>query len=220
MSPKLEAAVAVQLVIANPSYYDAANTKSCCTVLVFYSLPPLFCEARFMDLDLRQTRHLFLAGTVAMPTPFPKTGVIALDVLSLTYPERDAVKEGGLMIVDYSDKDVVLRAMRRSHVSALFVNGEWDGEKRRFQVSDKPCVDNFEHGEWFLRGDINEETIYKRLKLDPENDDISTRNSMLRGIAFISEGRPLLQVTECALAAGECHDSDYSCCWRTCCRNY
>jgi hypothetical protein len=38
-----------------------------------------------MDLDLRQTRRLYLAGTVAFPTPFPSSGIISFEAGHLKY---------------------------------------------------------------------------------------------------------------------------------------
>jgi hypothetical protein len=82
-------------------------------------------------------------------------------------------------------------------------------------------VDDFERGEWFLLNEINDTEIRRRLGLQA-GDDISTRESILRGVAFVSEGRPLLQSTEVVLTAGEREAGfSYECCrtyCKPCCR--
>ncbi len=155
-----------------------------------------------MDLDARQTRNLFIAGTVAFPTPYSTTGVISLDVGQLTYSPGEPAKTNDLVISqELRSNRTVVRLMLQQHVSAIFVPGVRDSAGK-FQISDAPRVDSLERGEWFVDTDVNQATVRARLKLKPK-DDISTRNSILRGIVYIAQDRPLLRINEVALTAGD-----------------
>jgi hypothetical protein len=156
-----------------------------------------------MDLDARHTRGLFLAGTVAFPTPFPTTGTISLDVGHLTYSPGEAPKEKDLLTVyEYRRDRSVVRTMLQEDVAAVFIPGVWDENKKKvFRISDEPRLDDLEKGEWFLDTDVNPGAIRKRLYLKPEID-ISTHNSRLRGIVFVAEDRPVKYTIEASQPAG------------------
>jgi hypothetical protein len=172
-----------------------------------------------MDLDAKQTRNFLLAGTVAFPTPFPSTGAISLYMGHLTYSPGQAPQNKEVVLLQqFHGNTTVLRLMLQEDVSAIFIPGERDGGGV-FRISHEPYVDNFDRGEWFLRSDVSPATIRARLNLQP-NDDIATRNSILRGIVFIDEDQPILHITEVAQTAGaELEPEGYPCCqWRTCCQ--
>lgn len=164
-----------------------------------------------MELDARQTRSLFLAGTVAFPTPFPSSGTISFDVGRLTYSPCDRPMEKDLVISqEYQIARTNVRLMLQDDVSAIFVPGVRD-ERGAFQISNEPCVEDFEKGEWFLDTDVNPGTVRARLNLK-DHDDISTRNSILRGIVFIPEDRATLHITELAQKAGaDCDSPEWGC---------
>jgi hypothetical protein len=143
-----------------------------------------------------------LAGTVAFPTPFPSAGTISLAVGHLTYSPCERPKDRELVIVqDQRDNRRVVRLMLQEDVSAVLVAGTRD-ESGVFRISRKPRVDDLEQGEWFLDSDVNAGTIRERLNLQ-DADDISTPNSILRGIVFVAEDRPIIHTTEIFQTAGE-----------------
>jgi hypothetical protein len=161
-----------------------------------------------MDFDARQTRRLFLAGTVAFPTPFPSTGVISLANGHLKYAEKPNQKTVPIVVIreherrDRSSRRLVLQ----EHVAALFIPGtrKPDGT---FSISRKKWVNNFERGEWFLHTDVNIDEITYRLaspdkkKAKDKNNDKD--NLVLRGIIFVPERLPIVTMSEEATTAGE-----------------
>jgi hypothetical protein len=173
-----------------------------------------------MDLDAKQTRNLFLAGTVAFPKPFASSGTISLCVGDLTYSRSQAPQNKDLVIVqEFNSNRTVVRLMLQRAVSALFVPGERNGGGV-FQISNEPFIYDFDQGEWFLDSDVNAATIRARLNLQP-HDDISTRNSILRGMVFVGEDQPILHITEIAQTAGADLEmsNGYPCCqWESCCQ--
>jgi len=149
-----------------------------------------------MDLDARQTRDLFLAGAAAFPTPFPNTGAISLERGNLTYSRRERPRETDLVIVqEFSQRRrSKTRVVLQEHVSALFVPGRWRGQT--FRISRRRQVHDLDRGEWFLGGDVNATEVRGRLRLRDE-DDITTRHSILRGIVFVAGYRPVITISEC-----------------------
>jgi len=154
-----------------------------------------------MDLDARQSRGFFLAGTVPFPAPYPTTGIIALDTFQLAYSQGQAAHATKIvLVVEFSGNETIVRTMRRDDVSAIFIPGTRDANGT-FHISHASQVGNIEHGEWFLDGDVESGEIRRRLNLN-DQDDISTRNSVLRGIVFIAEDRPIMRTTEVFYTAG------------------
>jgi hypothetical protein len=175
-----------------------------------------------MDLDPRQTRSLFLAGTVALPRPFPSLGTISFDDGQLTYAVGENPQNKELLILQERHHNrTVVRLMMLEDVSAVFIAGEWD-TRGAFQISDKPYAEDLEQGEWFVDTDVNIATVRNRLNLQQQVETAS-RNSILRGIVFIAKDRGTLRITEVSQTAGaEDEDEDgYPCCccptWKTCC---
>jgi hypothetical protein len=79
-----------------------------------------------MDLDARQTRNLLLAGTAPLPTPYSKTGVIAVYMGHLTYGRGQQVRKRLLMVLDPSHHRTTVQTVVRRDVAALYIDGEWD----------------------------------------------------------------------------------------------
>jgi hypothetical protein len=154
-----------------------------------------------MDLGSRQSRGLFLAGTVPFPAPYPSTGTIALDNGQLVYSQGQPAHATDLVLVlEFDRNETIVRMMRQDDVSAIFIPGTRDAQGT-FHISQAAHVGNVELGEWFLDGDVNAGEIRQRLNLNQE-DDISTRNSILRGIVFVAEDRPIMRITEVFYLAG------------------
>ena len=157
-----------------------------------------------MDLDPGQTRRLFLAGTVAFPTPFPSIGTIWFETGNLTYSAGESPKVKSWVIVqERSPRDrTMVRALLQQDVAAIFIPGLWEGDK--FRISRALRVDDFEQGAWFVDSDVSAATIRARLNRS-EEDDLTTPNSILRGVAFVAKSAPVLSIAEVAeTAAATC----------------
>jgi len=162
-----------------------------------------------MDLDNRQTRRLFLAGTVAFPTLYPSVGTISFESGSLTSsPGKKSDSKPVLVVQDRSDRNCTrTHAILLEHISALFIPGACDGNGQ-FQIAQDGSVEDDERGEWFFEADISAEAIRDRLRL-PEDFDITSRESKLRGIAFVKESRPVVSTAEMIATAARTHDLDF-----------
>jgi hypothetical protein len=155
-----------------------------------------------MDLNARQTRRLVLAGTVALPTPFPSTGIISFEAGSLTYASGRAPVATPFVVIQERARGnrSLTRATRQRDVAALFVPGVWRADGT-FRISRRRWVNDLERGEWFLTDDVHAGEVDGRLQL--RGADITTRDSILRGIAFIRKSRPVVSVTEVISTASE-----------------
>jgi hypothetical protein len=174
-----------------------------------------------MDLDARQTRSFFLAGTVALPSPYPTLGTISFTAGQMTYSPGERPQDKDLVILyEYQQNRTIVRLMLQEDISAIFVAGERDA-RGVLQLSARDYSENIEQGEWFVDTDVNAATVRARLNLQ-QQIDISSRNSVLRGIVFIAEDRPIFHVTEFSQTAGADVESEgfYPCCpcWRICCK--
>lgn len=169
-----------------------------------------------MDLDARQTRRLFLAGTVAFPQPFPSTGEITFEGGNLKFAGDQAQKPEPMVAVqeharrNRSSRRVVLQ----DHVTALFIPGTRSPDGT-FCISRKKWVNNFERGEWFLHSDVNPDAVRDRLA--PEDKKAKGKNgkngdTTLRGIIFLPEHLPVVSMTEETTTAGEALECiEYGC---------
>jgi hypothetical protein len=161
-----------------------------------------------MDLGARQSRGLYLPGTVPFPTPYPSTGPISFEVGHLSYSAVEPPRDKELVVSqEHRGNQTIVRVMLQEQVSAVFMPGvrNVDGV---FQPSGNAQVDNFDEGEWFLGSDVNAEVVRKRLKFGA-HDDISSRGSKLRGIVFIATERPILRITETSQTAGSEHPATF-----------
>ena len=81
-----------------------------------------------MKLDYRQTRRLYLAGTVAFPSPYPSCGIISFESGNSQYAAIEPAKGKVWVIVQqYSDPDWIMdsRNSTRRHCGDLY---SWDSE--------------------------------------------------------------------------------------------
>ena len=90
-----------------------------------------------MDLDCRQTRRLYLAGTVAFPTPFPSNGIISFESGNLKYAAGEPAKVKVWVVVqEYSHRDrTIIRAILQEDVAAIFIPGT---RNRNVEIPDFP----------------------------------------------------------------------------------
>ena len=166
-----------------------------------------------MNLDSRQTRRLYLAGTVAFPTPFPTSGGISFEDGSLLRSDNGEKENVAFVVVQEKTRteQSTIRVVRKSDVVAMFCPGYWldTDQGRVFRFFEGDSVYDLEQGEWFLGSDINAPEISTRLKLntDQHNVDITRRDSGARGLAFVPENSPVITitVTECTQTAGAAH---------------
>lgn len=163
-----------------------------------------------MDLDNRQTRRLFLAGTVAFPTPFPSVGPISFQSGSLSNsPGVRSNSKGVIVVQDRSNRDWTRsHSILCEHVAAVFIPGTRD-QNGVFKISGEASADDDEKGEWFVDSDVSAEAIRYRLGLS-DDIDISTRDSVLRGIVFVNEYRPIISNAEMIATAAATRDHDWS----------
>jgi hypothetical protein len=147
-----------------------------------------------MDLDVRQTRRLFLAGTAAFPTPFPTAGAVAFETGYLKYSRGARPKETAFVsVVELSHRTrSKTRVILQEDVSALFIPGRWRGGQ--FRISRRAQVHDLERGEWFLDGDVNADCVRERLKL--KECPVDPENSVLRGIVFVAGHRPVITTSQ------------------------
>jgi hypothetical protein len=155
-----------------------------------------------MDLDSRQSRRLFLAGTVAFPMPFPATGVISIQKGNLHFSHGGEPQHATFVVVQEKpgSQRTTLRVIRIEDVAAIFFPGTWQNEsasKRVFHFARGDRVEDLEQGEWFLNPEIDAAKIHTRLKIHVTNQD-----SDARGVVFVPEHRPVLSITEVTQTAG------------------
>ena len=162
-----------------------------------------------MDLDYRQTRRLYLAGTVAFPTPYPSSGIISFESGNLKYAAGEPAKAKVWVVVqEYSHRDrTIIRAILQEDVAAIFIPGTWKSNGK-FRISRKKVVDDLEKGEWFVDSDVNSAAISARLELS-NGDEITSRDSKLRGIVFVAEKAPVLNISEMIETASATCDIDW-----------
>ena len=91
-----------------------------------------------MDLDYRQTRRLYLAGTVAFPTPYPSSGIISFESGNLKYAAGEPAKVKAWVVVqEYSHRDrTIIRAILQEDVAAIFIPGNRKSNGK-FRISRK-----------------------------------------------------------------------------------
>ena len=150
-----------------------------------------------MDLDSRQTRRLYLAGTVAFPTPFPTAGSISIEDGSLFY---SGVPQGTAFVVVQEESGrtrAAIRLVREDDVAAIFFPGVWVETEGKSVFRFAKQADDLEQGEWFLNPEINADQISERFSIN-----VRSRDSGARGIAFVPEHLPLMTINERAETAG------------------
>jgi hypothetical protein len=162
-----------------------------------------------MNLNCRQTRRLYLAGTIAFPIPYPSSGIISFESGNLQYAANEPAKAKVWVVVqEYSHRDrTIIRAILQEDVAAIFIPGTWKS-KSEFRISRKTVVDDLEKGEWFVDSDVNSAAISARLELS-KGDEITNRDSKLRGIVFVAKDTRVLSIAEMTETAAATCDSDW-----------
>ena len=173
------------------------------------------CEHNRLDLDVRRTRSMLLAGTAAFPMPFPSAGSISIEDGSFSFPpevaklpvEKGKGKGGGekkkekedVTFVVVEEKPAIdggtLRVIRQSDVTAIFFPGVWVDDKI-FRFAEPDGVRDLDEGVWFHGSEVSADRIAARLKLDNQGMDIHCRRSGVRGIVFVGDERPVLTIHE------------------------
>ena len=140
-----------------------------------------------MELDYRQTRRLYLAGTTPFPMPFPTVGAISLEDGKLTYSRQGPIETRLLVIVreEPGSEHATTRIILAKHVSAIFF---YAGQGNR--------VDDFENGEWVLGPYISDEKAIAKVTANFKNQRAKS------GIVFVPEHRPVLTINELTKTAG------------------
>jgi hypothetical protein len=148
-----------------------------------------------LDLDYRQTRRLYLTGTVAFPTPFPSSGIISFESGNLKYAASEPAKVKDWVVVqECSHHDrTIIRAILQEDVTAIFIPGTRKSNGK-FRISREAMVDDLEKGEWFVDSDVNSEVI--RARLEQSKGEITSRDSKLRGIVFVAQDAHVLNIAE------------------------
>jgi hypothetical protein len=153
-----------------------------------------------MKLDFNQTRRLLLAGTAALPTPFPTVGAITIDPDGkVTRTPGDGVGDSEPLVILEEKATIgsrMTRIIRSSDVAAIFVP---DDEK-----ADR--IDDFSKGNWIL-APVDENACKMKSKKDNGKKCLE-----LRGIVFVPEYASVLSIEECAKTAGDIvPTNDYGC---------
>jgi hypothetical protein len=155
-----------------------------------------------MDLDSQQTRRFFLAGTVAFPTPSMTTGIISFHACNWTVAQgADKLSDDVVAVQEPHEGNLnCIRIMRRSDVAAIFIPGKRN-DGGAFRNAAEPYLKDMDEGEWFIASHADPSVITERLRL--AGDDISRRDSGLRGIVYLPATAPVLNIFEMAATAAE-----------------
>ena len=84
-------------------------------------------------------------------------------------------------------------------MAAIFIPGTRKSNGK-FRISRKEVVDDLEKGEWFVDSDVNSAAISARLELS-NGDEITSRDSKLRGLVFVAKDTRVLSISEMIVTA-------------------
>lgn len=159
----------------------------------------------FSQFDSRQSRRLLLAGTVALPKPFPCTAIVRLEKGSLTLAcGEDPVEEWFVVIREPGDlSSATTRRVRASDVVALYFPGGavGGGDEKPAEATgtNENCgcsVDDLDGGLWVLQADVHRKGVKSRLGVD-----LSDPKCCVQAIVFVPKHAPVYTVTELAQTA-------------------
>jgi hypothetical protein len=142
-----------------------------------------------MDLDYRQMRRLYLAGTVAFPMPFPTVGSISIEEGKLARSPQGSMENKLLVLV----REELTPEHARTHI----ILAEWVSAIFYFTAKDNR-VDDFENGKWELGPPANADKVSG----GKAKASGTRRETGRRGIVFVQEHRPVLTLDEVAQTAG------------------
>ena len=135
-----------------------------------------------MKLDFNQTRRLYLAGTAALPTPFPTVGLITIDLGGrVTRTPGDDDGESQPLVILEEQATIgsrITRIMQSKDVAAIFVP-EDDAVDR---------VDDFSKGRWILA------PVHENAGSVKSKKDNGKKIYEYRGIVFVPEHKSVLSI--------------------------
>jgi hypothetical protein len=179
------------------------------------------------ELDSKQTRRLFLAGTVAFPTPFPSLGTISVEKGRLRRSDEDNNAPDELFVVVQEKAGIdraKVRVVRQEDVAAIFIpemSDYADDPLTKCCCDEEDLVRDLEQGIWILKpGRDVAELIQNAVKGDSDSAekkagrntaeknkkrriDVGRRDSGVKGIVFVPRHQPVLTIEECTHAAGD-----------------
>jgi hypothetical protein len=133
--------------------------------------------------DRAQMRSFHLAGTVAIPTPFPEVGTLRLRPSALAYQGGDEMFADDLVDIEHvqSHRLVIVRTVRLSDVAAVLL-----GE----------CVNpiDLSAARWYFGPEVGE-------VLEARANDNTP--GLMMGIAYVRESAPVLMRVEVGMTAAE-----------------
>jgi hypothetical protein len=139
--------------------------------------------AKYQALDRRQLRSLSLAGTVALPSPFPELGKISLQAGGVVYQggQGESPKEDLVVIEHVQSNRVTLtrRVFLRDVMAVAFA----------------PIDESTNN--WFFGPEIARELRARSSDNKPE---------LMEGIAYVREDAPVLMEVEVSMTAAESAD--------------
>jgi hypothetical protein len=162
-----------------------------------------------MELNVRQTRGMYLAGTVPLPRAFPTAAPITIEAGCLCHACDERQDEVFVSILEEAElRFSVTRVILLENVAAIFFPGVWtkDGAKNVFNFAEPNEVDDMDKGEWFLKSNIDAKKISQKLKVD-----VSRRDSGARGIVFIPRNAPVVSIEESVRPASSFSDDVETC---------
>ena len=156
-----------------------------------------------MELTREQLIEIHLAGTVALPGPYPESGHIKLQHEG--YKLKGAEKASGYVRLEYriSPKRTVVRIIPMEHVSAIL----WTSADRTLGI---------EAGDWWLGSEVTyfrPKKASKPLKgqdVKQQGDQANQAAATLRearGVVFVQETAPMLLQLEVGVTAAESLES-------------
>ena len=150
-----------------------------------------------LHLDVRQTRRLYLAGTVSFPTTFPSSGYVAI---VRPFVQPDDAGEGTRIFVQLRETCGLGSGGHPRHSQGACGGDLFSRVARAMRsgavAPEQVGICDFEEGVWFLKPHIDAQRISDRLRAD-----ITTLESGVQGIVFVPEHRPVLTITECTQTA-------------------
>jgi hypothetical protein len=156
-----------------------------------------------MELTREQLIEIHLAGTVALPGPYPESGRIKLQHEG--YKLKGEEKASGYVRLEYrvSPKRTVVRIIPMEHVSAIL----WTSQDKTLGV---------ETGDWWLGSEVINLRPKKGGK-PPKGPDVKPQGDQTEqtsasgaagGIVFVQETAPVLLQIEMGVTAAESLETD------------
>jgi hypothetical protein len=162
-----------------------------------------------VELNVRQTRAMFLADTVPLPRAFPTAAPLTIEEGCLCHACDERHDDVFVSILEETElRFSVSRVILLKNVAAIFFPGVWtkDGGKNVFNFAEPDAVDDMDKGEWFLKSNLDPKKISQKLKID-----ISRSDSGARGIVFVPRNAPVVTIEESVRPASAFSDDVQGC---------